>query len=263
MGSLHIILNELGFDSRLAAFVRFDRNDFNDPRLFILALAYRLASFDHRLGEIIVDVVQQRPNIAETQKLSEQLESLVLEPLNKHCNEMQGEGPIVIVIDGLDECMQNSRDSFSELLQLFTDDHFFAPFPHVRVIIASRPEYAIRKAFTKNHIYHFPLDITTPETHADVKLFLTHELSKIPNFEDAAPGALDTLAHRASGLFIWARVTIDFIAGDPDKRLREVVKADPPADAVHALTILYHTALDCIAEDKDMEADIRVTLGII
>ncbi|THU82441.1 hypothetical protein K435DRAFT_691469, partial [Dendrothele bispora CBS 962.96] len=267
MGSLcDIVLNELGFSSRLAAFVRFDRNDFNDPRLFVLALAHRLASFDRRLGEAIIDVVQRTPNITETQKLSQQLESLVLGPLNKYRNEMQGEGPIVIVIDGLDECMQNNRDSFSELLQLFTDDHFFAPFPHVRVIIASRPEYAIKKAFIKDqHILHFPLDITSRETQADVKLFLKHKLSaKITNFDNVVSESnLETLARRASGLFIWARVTIDFIAGDPEKRLSDVVAGDPPTNALHALTILYRSALDCIAEDEDTKADLRVTLGVI
>ncbi|KAK7442750.1 hypothetical protein VKT23_015997 [Stygiomarasmius scandens] len=266
MGSLYDVLNELGCNSRLAAFVRFDRNEFNDPHLFIGALVRRLVSFDGRLGQAIIDVVQQRSDIAEVRKMSEQLESLVLGPLNKCRTEMQREGPIAIVIDGLDECMQNDRESFSELLQLFTNN-LFAPFPHVRIIIASRPEYAIRKAFTtKDHIHHFPLDITSSETQADIRFFLEHEFSEKRKLQSVASDDLDKLAQRASGLFIWARVTVDFIADDPENRLPEVIKADPPADALNALTILYHTALDSVVDEKGDESgktDIHLVLAII
>ncbi|EEB97295.1 hypothetical protein MPER_03422 [Moniliophthora perniciosa FA553] len=46
IGTLHNTLADLGFSSRLAAFIRFDRSDYNDARHFISSLAYFLANFD-------------------------------------------------------------------------------------------------------------------------------------------------------------------------------------------------------------------------
>ncbi|THU87743.1 hypothetical protein K435DRAFT_730511, partial [Dendrothele bispora CBS 962.96] len=46
MGTLHNMFVDMSFESRLAAFIRFDRNDYNDASMFIRTLAYELARFD-------------------------------------------------------------------------------------------------------------------------------------------------------------------------------------------------------------------------
>ncbi|KAF5343278.1 hypothetical protein D9758_016316 [Tetrapyrgos nigripes] len=54
MGTLHNMFGDMGFKSRLAAFIQFDRSDYNNAGMFIQTLAYQLAHFDHRLAEAIV-----------------------------------------------------------------------------------------------------------------------------------------------------------------------------------------------------------------
>ncbi|KAL0063482.1 hypothetical protein AAF712_009575 [Marasmius tenuissimus] len=163
MASLSNRLDHLGCSSRLAAYVRFNRElNFHNPSEFVKALAYQLARFDPRLGEHIVDVVKCRPRIF-LDELSDQLQSLVIQPLQYHRPRMLTEGPIVVLIDGLDECMEKvgGSDEFHQLLQLLSNPETFQSFPFLRFVVASRPEKPIHTEFTgagRDHIRHIRLD---------------------------------------------------------------------------------------------------------
>ncbi|KAG7085895.1 hypothetical protein E1B28_003429 [Marasmius oreades] len=258
MASLNNHLISMGCTSRLAAFIRFDRFDLSDPSGFVRTLAYQLGLFDQRLGELIAKAVETRPQIVGHTQLLDQLHVLVLEPLQT-CISMQDEGPIVILIDGFDECMQESggSDSFRQLLALFSDPQTFESFPFVRFVIASRPEDRIRQAFRhRKHIQHFPLDISSKETKADITHYFNVKFSETcshhPPFAKLCEelNIVEQLSERASGLFIWAATIFRFLDGYPTKqRVNTVLSISPPADALIALTDLYQKILDSIAKE--------------
>ncbi|KAF5369014.1 hypothetical protein D9758_002827 [Tetrapyrgos nigripes] len=278
MGTLHNMFVGMGFKSRLAAFIRFDRNDYNNAGMFIQTLAYKLAHFDHRLAEAIVDALAENEQIVDVTDLSEQLDRLILGPLKKHGQDFGKEGSIVIIVDGLDECTHSDRaetDFRDQLLKLLVENPF-RDFPFVRLVLASRPEEDINRMLAvREHIVAFPLDITTDETKADIKYFLEHKLSETGLLHPGSRfselyherDAVNQLSIRASGLFIWASTVVAFIAGYPEERLRRILDTDVPVNALQALNTLYTAALDSVAgegdSNEDIRADIRVVLGRI
>jgi hypothetical protein len=63
-------------------------------------IAYRLASFDGRISKAVVAAINSLPSIAES-PLPLQFNKLIVEPLLRLPPD---EAPILIVLDGLDEC---------------------------------------------------------------------------------------------------------------------------------------------------------------
>ncbi|KAF9257128.1 hypothetical protein L218DRAFT_880199, partial [Marasmius fiardii PR-910] len=273
MATLNDQLINMGGSSRLATFIRFDRSEFNNPSLFVKTLAHQIASFDSWIGRMIADVLESQPQILNHSRLLEQLQALVFDPLQQ-CTPVHHEGPIVVLIDGLDECMQEpgGSSSFKQLLSLLSNPQTFSKFPFLRFIIASRPEGCIRQEFQcKEHIHHFPLDITSAETKADIAHYLAVKFSSIytqnPALEKSCRelDAVEGLSKRASGLFIWAATIFRFVEGFPEGRIKAALALTPPSNALTALTGLYTTILGTIVdeEDGDIKDSILAILGLI
>ncbi|KAF5371606.1 hypothetical protein D9758_003470 [Tetrapyrgos nigripes] len=246
MGTMIQVIQQMGARSRLAAFIRFDRSAYNEARVVVRELAYQLAFFDSRLGEAIADAFQTTNRILSPD-LESQLKQLVLDPLYQCREALEKDGPVTIIFDGLDECKDD--DFFRELLTFFSDN-VFSSFPHIRVIIASRPEAHICDAFSNAdsqdlfpHILQFRLDTSSKETREDIQFYIEKELSSIKEkgFQDLCvqKNAAAELAKRAGGLFIWAVVILNFLRGYACPRLETVLETDPPVDALSALTTLY------------------------
>jgi hypothetical protein len=250
---------------RLAAFIRFDRAQSSDASLFVRALACRLAVFDGRIGRAISQAITDRPHIMDHPQLSEQFNILIWGPLQK-CPELYEEGPIVILIDGLDECTDDEMRT--QLINLLSaSGTSFKHFPYLRIIVSSRPEEDIYEAFQDcTHIHPFRLDITSSETKADIAYFITNKLDKSKSEQFRAlceeTNAVSKLSEMASGLFIWAAVAVAFILKFPHQRLQLVLSTDIPADALGTLDALYKTALHSIL-GKDLQENMRSILGAI
>jgi hypothetical protein len=257
--------------TRLAAFIRFDRAEFSDASLFVRALAYQLAVFDGRLGRAISEALIRRPQITGHPQLSEQFDVLVREPLQR-CLDLNREGFIVILVDGLDECTGEMRKQLLDLLS--KSSALFEGIPFLRVIVSSRPEEDIYNAFQDcAHIHAFPLDTASTETIADIEYFIT------TNFTEAdlpidfrtwceETNAISKLSRRASGLFIWASVAVAYILRSPHKikQLQRVLDTNIATSALKTLDNLYKTALNSVADDisdEDIQNDACRILGAI
>ncbi|KAL0568894.1 hypothetical protein V5O48_013083, partial [Marasmius crinis-equi] len=258
--------------SRLATFIRFDRFELNSPSVFVRTLAEQLSRFDSRIGASIARVVDTRPQISNHTQLAEQFRALIRGPLDVE-GAIRDEGPIVILVDALDECMQEPDGSidFRQLLALLSDSTTFQDFPFLRFIVASRPEGSIRRAFRgRDHIRHFPLDITSPETLADIEYCLSSMFDNLyktsPEFRNiCTPEHVSALSRRASGLFIWAVTAFRFLERHPTKqRLDEILAITPPEDAITALTDLYKAVLSFISkEGREIKELICAVFGFI
>lgn len=247
MGSLYSLADGMGSQSRLGAYIRFDREKNNDPSEVVTTLAYQLGQFDDRIGSEISAVVKLNPRLAKHPELSYLYRKLVIEPLRAVVG-LANEGPIIVLIDGLDECLMNEKRA--ALLEVLSGG-FGEDFPFVRLIIASRPDRDIVDAFTDAPLIKPEyLDRQSDEANHDIRCLFEAKFLKIrgQEFHDLCRDrrAVAELSARASGLFVWASTMHDFIVPFPVKRLLEALATEVPSDALVALDTLYTTALQSI-----------------
>ncbi|KAK7062916.1 hypothetical protein VNI00_000414 [Paramarasmius palmivorus] len=273
IGTLHNSLERLGFSSRLAAFIRFDRSDYSDARSFVSTLAFLLANFDERFGRRIADAVERNRHIVQGTDFVLQVDTLLLEPLRDLSNEMTREERVVVLIDGIDECarLDLAETNFrGQLLDLFAKNKFKS-LPFLRFALASRPERDIRTRFQRSHIRHFLIEPTSSETKRDIAYFFQRRLRDIESFHDMdaekQASALEMLPSRAAGLFVWASTAVSFIGENVNERLTVFTDMQPPKSALLALTSLYEAALNSLADDSrgdtDLKENILIVLGLI
>lgn len=96
--------SDLGKFGRRAAFLFFNRDvkDRSTPSTVIRTLAFQLALFDNRIAAPILKALERNQSIADS-PASDQFVELILEPLLSVSQELSAEGPIVIIVDALDE----------------------------------------------------------------------------------------------------------------------------------------------------------------
>ncbi|KAJ2913641.1 hypothetical protein MD484_g6780, partial [Candolleomyces efflorescens] len=210
-------------------------------RYLVPTLAYQLAQHKAmaNVAEEIFSAVERNPLVFE-QTLEAQLDQLILEPLRACRDHPQVEWPRAILIDGLDECeadqyhdsarskapLRSSEDDQTEILSVLkraTDDPDF-PF---RVVIASRPEHAIKHFFND---FEKPVarELFLNEKYnpgADMELYLESEFARIRRQHRHLPPSWpskdvrETLIANASGQFIYVATVARFMKGTGDPRL--------------------------------------------
>ncbi|SJL17581.1 uncharacterized protein ARMOST_21133 [Armillaria ostoyae] len=256
MGTLHDLLTtDIGGRSRLAAFVRYDRIEYSKASKLITSIAYALGMFDDRIGRAISLVVQTLPLVV-TLSLSLQFQHLLCHPLESLPDLVDG-GPLVVVIDGLDEC-----DASDDMLAVLAEG-FGPKLSFMRLILSSRPVLRMAKAFEgRDHIYPLHLDTSLESVNRDIQFYLERELAIICDnaFQEKCKelDAVNELTARVSGLFIWAATVARFVHAFPGiSRLQALLDTKLPSDATEALTILYRTALDTLVSEPGANVDIK------
>ncbi|KAF8905854.1 hypothetical protein CPB84DRAFT_1745385 [Gymnopilus junonius] len=208
----------------------------------------------------------------------EQAFRLIIEPLSMVVEEGDLEAyrcPRVIIVDGLDECLDSSQqfDILDALLYIIKE----APIP-IAVIVASRPEPDIRGAFSYGGLEDVSSPITLDNSFnpdADIKKYLidtfrfichNHPLkSTLPTTEWPSAETIDKLVEKASGQFIYASTIEKFVSSarhKPAERL-SIVLGNRAAEAnkpFSELDNLYSTIFYSI-EKKIRKFALR-TLGV-
>ncbi|KAJ7770302.1 hypothetical protein DFH07DRAFT_735652 [Mycena maculata] len=187
----------------------------NGNKLFA-TIAYQLAV---RIPEIS-QMVERDPTILDRSLLL-QLQRLIVEP----CQQFIRDHPLIIVIDGLDECegkniQQEILFSIGKVIQ--------QPVP-LRFFVASRPEPHIHETF-KFGLASFHCSKNIDKSFEDVRKYLEDEFARL--YRDhhhtmalvplpwPSPAVLDQLVEKSSGYFIYASTVIKFI-DDKDYRPTE------------------------------------------
>src|SRR6266576_2859839 len=140
---------------RLGAFFFFNRDiPQRNFATLIRTLAFRLAMFDARFGDTISRVVTNNDNMAGM-PLQFQFERLLSANVLKSVEWSRG--PIVFIIDALDEC--GSEADSKILMQVLSKS--FSDLPSfIRIMVVSRPEPDIQRALESHlHVRPYPLDI--------------------------------------------------------------------------------------------------------
>ncbi|KAF7966282.1 hypothetical protein HWV62_39247 [Athelia sp. TMB] len=261
------IAMHFGHFQRRGALLFFDRNSPLDsaPSRVIPTLAFQLAQQNAAIGRAISIAIEQRPELI-SDSLGTQFQSLLLEPLSAAASFI--EGPLIIILDALDECGDTS--SRLQLLELLSRETTKLP-SQFRILITSRPEHDIKKAFfSRSHIHAIDL---SKASDADMRLYITHEMTMIHQnrhmFDELPlgwPGEAEIarMVLRADGYFIWVATAMKLVsyAATPDRYLENLLLSNHSA---FTLEELYKSALLSAStwEPGEMTDAYKGILGLI
>ncbi|KAJ7480990.1 hypothetical protein FB451DRAFT_1130765, partial [Mycena latifolia] len=250
---------------RLGAFLFFDRNDraHSHPDGVLRTIAYQLGLFDAHIGAAISAVIKADPAVVNA-PMATQFKRLLIEPLRSA--ERYLPGPILIVLDALDEC--GDIDSRAVLLSLLSRE--FPKLPQLyRFLITGRRESDIAEQFVAR-FKEMDLPTGVRSSAADVERYLRHEIAEIQQLKQLGsdwPGEdnIRALVHLSGGLFIWAVTATRFIRKGyrPDKQLKILITRDPTRGV--KLDDLYNVALRTsgLWDDETFGEDARAVLACI
>ncbi|KZV66595.1 hypothetical protein PENSPDRAFT_755617 [Peniophora sp. CONT] len=244
-----------------------------NPDMIISTLAHQLSRNIPRFKSALADALEEDPDLAH-RDLETQILRLLIEPL-KVVTDFD---VILLVIDGLDECLPE-RTCASLLRSLLTH---VAKVPDLRVLVSCRPEHHLRAAFAHSTAAYQQLtlhDVEASLVRHDIHLYLHSALVAIPRDLDI-PDLLDwprdcdvaALADKSGQLFVYAATAVRFIAHDrvrdPQRQLevllgmRSVTNGNPYSQLDSLYLHLLSSALPDDSEPEDVERFKRV-LGTI
>ena len=255
---------------RLGAFIFFDRafSERSHPSKVVRTFAYKLGTFDPRVGAAIAAAIDSYPNVNDA-SLDVQFSKLIIEPLTS-LPDLQTGGPIGVVFDALDEC-GNPAERKTLLEVLGTKSSHLSPV--IRVLVISRPLEDIVTAFQgKQNIFPWDLEVSSKVGSQDIVAYFEYHLRdiqrrKLPRQPDwPGDGVIQTLGRRSGGLFIWASTVARFVDKyNPDKRLAIIIRGEASPGAQSELDTLYTTALKDAYDwdDDDFVEDFRSVLEVV
>ena len=234
---------------RRGAFLFWDRNDplNGDPLRVIRTLASQLAHFNPSFAAKLAAQIEKSPDIT-TSPLDMQFRKLLEEPLVELASEVDL-GPIVLVLDALDEC--GTAETRRGLFRTLSEG--LARLPSTfRLLIGSRDEPDVNAALSRLNVHVYDAPTGEGSTSSDIKLLFQQRLA---NNADAFIGrrlpsdwpsdrVIQQLVTLSGGLFIWASTTIRFIESDfPEERLETVLSTSARSSSHSRLDDLYRVAL--------------------
>ncbi|KZP24297.1 hypothetical protein FIBSPDRAFT_822423 [Athelia psychrophila] len=253
---------------RQGAFLFFDRNEpiESSPSRVISTLAHQLAEHNEAVRTAVSDAIKQDSRLARA-PLSTQFTSLLCEPL--HAASTHIAGPIIIVIDALDEC--GDTKSRQLLLNLLSSPDFAKLPSQFRFLITSRSEPDIEGALYD--CKHVKAVDSSKASENDIMLYIKHKIEEVFRVrhrrEELNVGWLgekeiQRLVQYADGFFIWAATVMGllFTVKAPVKWLTDFLLHDRQVVSLHEL---YEKALLSVDDWKGGETtDIyRRILGLI
>ena len=230
----------------------------NHPGRFIASLAHQLAVRIPVVQPYILSAVQRQSGIF-SKSLQVQMDKLIILPITQFLSQHPpSPSPLrthVLVVDGLDECgkEENQQQVILALHQL----QCVAVLPFI-VFLTCRPEVAIRDALDLSGCFHqvaYRILLNDYDTFRDIQGYIRRRLTLVgqrrglsnwPSEEEIA-----TLAHQASGQFIYAATAVKFIGerrASPIKRLELVLaqsaNGPQPMSLTAPIDTLYRTILE-------------------
>ncbi|GJE96840.1 AAA-16 domain-containing protein [Phanerochaete sordida] len=200
--------------------------DLSSDRMLIPTIARQLAERVPSLLPHMIEAIRDFLPHGESQLSSFAVTALLLKPLER-VKDLPLH-PIVIVIDGLDEC--TDQESLCDILKSLVS--LVRTVRWLHLFVASRPESLIREALLSSsaadvvHRRDLGESSVIEDTEGDIKKYLMEKIESLPEYAayTATPHGsedLNHLVHRAGNLFIYAR-TVFLVLSRPPYRTRPV-----------------------------------------
>jgi hypothetical protein len=193
--------------------------DRRDPHRIVHSLAYDLAVHDYGRLRALWSSLCADPTIKEMQ-LKDQIKKLIQTPLNAACSQ-----PLVILIDGLNECTPSDGARLLSTLAACLSD-----LP-IRLLIASRRDLDIADTFSDMDPIEIRLqERPSHEVSRDVRRYWEHSLESLRvncrPVKWRSLVSLDLLVDLTGPLFIYATTIIRIIEkarSNPIQKLQELL----------------------------------------
>ena len=250
----HTIADHFNKIGRLGSCFCFDRNTVaqqRDKKIFS-TIARDLADRDEDMKKALMDVIHGNTSLKNTVDILQQWKEMIMKPSQKLSEGMAG--PIVIVIDALDE--SGTAESRNHLLRILAgkvndEQSNIGKLPsHIRILVTSRPLPDIYTAL--NHVGHVQQNsmgsIPREWSERDIFRFISRELSDVEEMKDQDVSAL---TRASDGLFEWARLACAFIesvndAGTTARERFDVIITPNKDERVGLLDNMYKLTLQTI-----------------
>jgi hypothetical protein len=194
-------------------------------------MAYKMAKFHPAIkNEVYKVATRDDVHIMDVQWT---FENLIAAPLKALDARLLSRGPIVL-IDGLEQCQQWYTGVSSWQTAVDTLPQWLSLPRHCKLIITSRPESEIEKAFEGKDIKRMELstDDVDSNTENDVRTYLYHRFAEMrrqdksisENWPDG--DAISKLVDHTRGFFKWAALAVDDIQASLGKenQLKTIVE---------------------------------------
>ncbi|KAF2685435.1 hypothetical protein K458DRAFT_239113, partial [Lentithecium fluviatile CBS 122367] len=236
-------------------FFKRGEGDRGNAKRFLTTIARQLAIRVPEIGPGITKAINADPAISD-KTLKNQFEQLILQPLSE-----VGNLPalvLVVVVDALDECEQDS--DIRAILQLLSRTKGLKPVS-LRILVTSRPELHIRLGFRRmpdgtyeDLILH---EVSKETIEHDIRVYLEYELSRTREERSLPldwPGerCIQTLVNMAVPLFIFAATVCLFVgeaSGNPRRRLKDILGYE--TEDVSKLGMTYLPILKSLFSTQD------------
>ncbi|KAF5329637.1 hypothetical protein D9619_009261 [Psilocybe cf. subviscida] len=210
----------------------------NNSQPLVATLVYQLRNYYPALNELLADCLTATPFICEA-SIDEQFKQLISSPLRIIRHSSSIHGPIILIIDGVDECDNERKQEqiLGALHVLVTQDN--SPF---RVLVASRAEPNLVMSF--NRIGSSAKSIFLDNEYSpqdDIRRFVVakfdeikgvHHLAHTLSKDWPAETDIDAITSKSSGQFIYAATVmryIEYSTASPALSLLTVLGMQPSA----------------------------------
>ncbi|KIJ42176.1 hypothetical protein M422DRAFT_171603 [Sphaerobolus stellatus SS14] len=231
--SIARIFDDLGRLGSSFFFIRGDQD--RHLKLYLPTLARDLADRDLHIKESLGKVLNENSR-GQTDDLGDQFKHLIAQTV-KECSII---GPILLVIDALDEC--GERKPRKDFLKLLTNPETMKKLPsNFRIFITSRPDQDIQELSSEMHILQLQDKQYKENVDNDILSFVSDELQ--PPLQGITEADCKQIVKKSEGLFQWASVACQLVqaaaeSGDSQDALTEVLNSGS------GLYELYTTALN-------------------
>ncbi|KAF8549383.1 hypothetical protein OG21DRAFT_1500452 [Imleria badia] len=249
-------------------FARSDVANRNPENLF--TIARNLSDHDPQYKFALWQIVKDDRALRTSSSPMEQVEKFIIEP-SQHLHAI---GPLVIVIDALDESGDESRRR--QLLCAISEKISRNALPtNLRFLITSRPETDILKELPPGSqiVYKQMGDIPHHVVDNDMQKFIWDSLQQYTELESFWPnqGWCQLLVHHSQRLFQWASTACNFIRGDGAtglalrERFEILLEADYGEDIqpLDNLYQLYQTILNQRFTSRFAQQRFREVMAIV
>ncbi|KAJ3753846.1 hypothetical protein EV360DRAFT_4215, partial [Lentinula raphanica] len=207
---------------KLAASFFFWRRDpiRNNVKRLVPTIAFQIAIAIPVLRAAITAAVEANPMILND-SFETQFQELILRPFQT-LDECDADIPLLVVLDGLDECM-DGRDQ--ERILLTIADVLQSKSIPLLFLVTSRPEPRIRKVFDRVTTFCLCNRHALEDSDEDIHKYLSDRFAEInsrrilrtnSDVEQPWPTSwqLNELVYKASGQFIFAITVVNFVDND-------------------------------------------------
>ncbi|KAH7903438.1 hypothetical protein BJ138DRAFT_1074104, partial [Hygrophoropsis aurantiaca] len=239
------------------------------PGVLFSTIGRDLGSLDPAFKSKLAQAVEE-PTVRSTASITEQFEKFIKEPTS----ELQIVGPIVIVIDALDESGDQSERK--SLLSVLSENISTLP-DNFRILITGRLEHDISNMIhSSEHFIVKKIDELEPSSKIvldnDISLFVAKSLgsaSEVLNESWPNEGWVASITKKSDGLFQWAFTACEFINNRKSGQtvagqFRKILE---PLDSrgFAGLDSLYKTVLEnsLATDDKDSIRNFKAVMSTI